>query len=381
MTEKTIEIEAATLEEARAKAKSQVPEGLHILSEQVITDGRPNTIKETADTIDVAFEKARGRIPANATFIDQKELSVPEKRVIKVQALDQKNAESAAKLKLNKNEIFKDVKLAVKGKKGFLGIREMPNEYEVDVLRQAIVEITFKENAKISIQTATLEEIIGILKTGGERERLRAAHALGNIGDKEAVDPLCEALNDAYHHVRASAAMALRTINDKKAVDALINALYREHARIEQADLAGHGLTGGIVIGSGSALMDRLENPYFSSTFVLVNIMQALGRIGDPRAVEPIGSIFSGRASSRDSGIWSYAVDSLGDLRDPGACKYIIPILLNNGEDCYRKQAARNLGKIGGDMAANALTRALNTEPSDDVKREIERALEQAKKG
>jgi hypothetical protein len=51
MADKTIEIEAETLEEAREQVKSQIPEGLHLLSEQVISDGKPKTVRVVARNV------------------------------------------------------------------------------------------------------------------------------------------------------------------------------------------------------------------------------------------------------------------------------------------------------------------------------------------
>jgi hypothetical protein len=86
MSEKTIEVEADTLEEARAQVQSQIPEGLHLLSEQVISDGKPKTVKAVADTTESASAKAQREIPAKATVMEKKELTAPEQRIITVLA-------------------------------------------------------------------------------------------------------------------------------------------------------------------------------------------------------------------------------------------------------------------------------------------------------
>jgi hypothetical protein len=50
MYAQTIEVEADSLDEARARVKAQVPEGLFMLSEQVLSDGKPKTVEGTGDT-------------------------------------------------------------------------------------------------------------------------------------------------------------------------------------------------------------------------------------------------------------------------------------------------------------------------------------------
>jgi len=156
MTDKTIEIEAETLEEAREQVKSQIPEGLHLLSEQVISDGKPQTVKVLGNTLEAALANAQGKIPNNADVIDKKE-TAPEQRVIRVtvEAFDEQIAKSNAEweaLQQNKAMTVQNVKLVVVGQKGFLGIGKKPNQYEVELLepQPAIVEVTYKTKAKIS---------------------------------------------------------------------------------------------------------------------------------------------------------------------------------------------------------------------------------------
>ena len=48
--EKTIEIEADSLQEARNQVKSSIPKDLYLLSEKVISDGRSIIARGIADT-------------------------------------------------------------------------------------------------------------------------------------------------------------------------------------------------------------------------------------------------------------------------------------------------------------------------------------------
>src|SRR5437763_9058696 len=132
MPEKVIELEADTLEEARAQVKSQIPEGLHLLSEQIISDGIPTTIKVVAETTEAAFAKAQGNIPTNVNVIetDVTEITAPKQRVITIEAFDEQGARTLLKGKLAPNEIIKNLKLAVQGAAGFLGFGKKPNQYE-----------------------------------------------------------------------------------------------------------------------------------------------------------------------------------------------------------------------------------------------------------
>jgi hypothetical protein len=120
----------------------------------VISDGKPRTIKAVAETTEAAFTKAQGDIPQNADDIetDVTEITAPKQRVITIEAFDEQSARTLIKGKLAPNEITKGLKLVVPGTSGFLGFGKKPNQYEADVLQQAIVQITYKTKAKISAQ-------------------------------------------------------------------------------------------------------------------------------------------------------------------------------------------------------------------------------------
>jgi hypothetical protein len=153
MTEKTIEIEAETLEEARAQVKSQIPEGLCLLSEQVISDGKPKTVKATGDTTETAFAKALVDIPNNASIIEKKVLTVPELKVVTVEAFNEQVAGASARFEAR--QLFGDaasvvsLRLSIMGNKGILGIGKKPNQYEVEILLSATVEVVYQTKAKI----------------------------------------------------------------------------------------------------------------------------------------------------------------------------------------------------------------------------------------
>lgn len=65
--------------------------------------------------------------------------------------------------------------------------------------------------------------------------RSKAAVALGDLGDRRAVEPLIQALNDEDEEVRWEAADALGKIRDERAVDPLIRALNDEHEDVRSS--------------------------------------------------------------------------------------------------------------------------------------------------
>ena len=147
MTVQTIEIEAETIEEARKQIRSQIPTGFQF-SEQVVSYGTQQTVRGIAETIEAAVAKAQKEIPNSANVTGQKELATPGQEVIKIEAFDERGVRTNIE---NRNAIVKNISSIESGKKGFLGIGKKPNHYEVEVFQQAVVEITYKPLAKISV--------------------------------------------------------------------------------------------------------------------------------------------------------------------------------------------------------------------------------------
>jgi hypothetical protein len=151
-----IEIEAESLEEAREQLQSQVPEGFELLSERVVSDGKPKTVKGVAETTEAAFTKAASQIPDDAKVLERKEIAPAERHVITVEAPDEQTARSRASSRargqFKGRATVQSVTLAVAGRRGFLGLGAKPNQYDAEIFTQAVVEIVYKSKAKISAQ-------------------------------------------------------------------------------------------------------------------------------------------------------------------------------------------------------------------------------------
>ena len=61
---RTLNVEADSLEEARRQMESQIPEGLSIRSESIVSDGRPRTATGIAETLEEAYARAQTQVPA-----------------------------------------------------------------------------------------------------------------------------------------------------------------------------------------------------------------------------------------------------------------------------------------------------------------------------
>jgi hypothetical protein len=153
----TIEAEAESLEEAREQVKSQIPQGLQLLSEKIFSDGKPTTVKAAADTTEEAFAKAQNEVPANANVLGKEEIASPGQKVITVEAFDEQSARAQVESTLGDNDIIKAIKLKTQGKQGMLGIGKKPNHYEIEVFQQAVVVIRYKCKARISAEIGKKE--------------------------------------------------------------------------------------------------------------------------------------------------------------------------------------------------------------------------------
>jgi hypothetical protein len=146
---KTVEVEADSLKEARKELNYRIPQGLSVLSEKIISDGNHKTSRGIAGTTDEAYAKAQAKVPGGAEIVGKKEISSSERKDLTIEAFDEHSAREQARNQSGKTAIIKDIKLITLGTPGFLGIGKKPNQYQVEVLLQAIVEITYKTKAKI----------------------------------------------------------------------------------------------------------------------------------------------------------------------------------------------------------------------------------------
>src|SRR5690606_36373047 len=83
-----------------------------------------------------------------------------------------------------------------------------------------------------------LEPLIGLLRHDDRPVRHHAAHALGKLGHRRAVDGLLDALADEDPAVVAKAALALGQIGDEQAIPALVSLLAHEHDGVRETAMS-----------------------------------------------------------------------------------------------------------------------------------------------
>ncbi len=193
MPEKTIEIEAASLEEARAQAKEQIPAGWLTLSEEVLAEGGPGSVQAMADTSEEALEKANAGVPAKATAVKRKEVRAPATIDLRVEAHDQAEASKAAHAKMDKTMRLASLRVVTPGKKGVLGLGRKPHQYVAKIVKQAIVEVSWEQKARLRVK-------IGDRVTGWA-ELLAAVTSMRDAqGGSNKADPLAMPLFAEYPH-------------------------------------------------------------------------------------------------------------------------------------------------------------------------------------
>jgi len=154
---------------------------------------------------------------------------------------------------------------------------------------------------------------------------------LGEIRSADAVDHFARTIHHADARVRRETILALTKYGDEQAVPLLVKALTDREASLRAAAALGLGLT-----KSQSAvapLLDRLAAE--TDAEALVEMLRALGRIGNPRVVPALAERAGagGFFSRTPPQVRIEAVRALGEIGDDAARAVLQPLLRDrNGE-------------------------------------------------
>ena len=125
--------------------------------------------------------------------------------------------------------------------------------------------------------------LVKLLKDPNEEVRNFACVMLGDIGNREAVHPLISALNDQDANVSHSAAEALGKIGDRAALFPLVE-LLKGDFWVQYSAIAAIGAMRDY--RAVPHLLDLLDDELLAGAAA-----DALGKIGDPRALHPLGKM------------------------------------------------------------------------------------------
>jgi len=172
MTEETIVIIADSLPEARRKIKAQIPEGLDLISEKVITEGGIQEINMFGESTQAAFAEAESKIPDYAEALTKKEIRESKNYKIMVEAFDEAGAKKVAEEATKKSsELIKGIRMVTPGKSGLFGMGKKPNQYEVEILQKALVEVKYKQRAEVKFTIGKIKRSDWVLNQLAEAER------------------------------------------------------------------------------------------------------------------------------------------------------------------------------------------------------------------
>lgn len=141
--------------------------------------------------------------------------------------------------------------------------------------------------------------------------RAESARALGNLGDRKALPKLVELLRDSNGFVRGAAAEALGHLGDRSATTALIQVLTGEK-RQPNAGSEQEGL----VIGTQASALPEIAKVKLVEEKIIA--AKALGDIHDPAAVD---SLIERGLKAEDPGLRAESAVSLGKIGEPRAVK------------------------------------------------------------
>ena len=215
---------------------------------------------------------------------------------------------------------------------------------------------------------------------GDTPAKVSVAQALGKLKDARAVDTLIRTLlTDKDAVVRHCAAVALSEIGDERVVDALIKALddeefvHQEAAavldgfkwkpanQVQQISYltAKHDWDALVKIGA-PAVDHLLKGLGGDNRNIRESAAKTLGEMKDLRAVEPLIKALNDSDCNGYHNVRISAANSLGTLKDPRAVEPLIKLLKNDKNSDVREAAADALGWIGNPRAIEPLIQALS---------------------
>ncbi len=184
-------------------------------------------------------------------------------------------------------------------------------------------------------ETAIVDDLVHALSDDVEAGRLRAAEALGRIGDERTVSPLSEAArHDPDREVRSASVEALGSIG-RPASAALVSLLDVGLERAKVIDALGRTGDGVAADALGRFVSEQDKGECLAAVRALTALM-------DPRAVEPLKRTLSFQVFAGFDEIQETALDGLSRLDDRSAVEAILDGYHNKVASHQATRAALN---------------------------------------
>lgn len=199
------------------------------------------------------------------------------------------------------------------------------------------------------------------------RNRITIVEALGAIGDARSTEALIKHLQtiSEKRSIRQAAANGVGNVGGKLALEALLtvlNNIIAEDWEVRQTAATALGEIGGE--RALNALLERVQDTQ-EEQGVCQAAINALGKIGDKRAVDALLARLLDREEEQEN-IRHVAVSTLGQIGDERAIDGLLARFLDAKEKPYiQQEAAKALGKIGGERATEVLKPYLENEEKE----------------
>jgi len=154
MAEQVVDVESDSLEEVRKQLRLRTPNGCHMHSETVVSDGKPRTARAAAETTQAAFADAEKQIPSGAIVLEKRELAAAQRHRPVLDAFEPQGARDLLGKLYPSPAMINRIELTKPGKRGIFGIGRTPGQYEAEVWQPAVVEILYKTMARMTAKIA-----------------------------------------------------------------------------------------------------------------------------------------------------------------------------------------------------------------------------------
>jgi len=217
------------------------------------------------------------------------------------------------------------------------------------ILRARVADIF-----SISKDKSTVPALLDALQGEYYTVRARAALALGKIGDQKAIQPLLNALKDPEDDVRIAVCLALGVFKAPSTFDEIANILL-DDSKIEVRQAAAKALGHTQHPAALPYLMEALRDPFwwYEREVQAGDLFQAIEKIGAV-AVEPLIEALQ----DKEGTVRKYAAVLLGRIGDPRAIEPLGMALYDLHHDVGKvsAEALTNFGANSFDLLVEALS-------------------------
>jgi HEAT repeat protein len=219
---------------------------------------------------------------------------------------------------------------------------------------------------------STLESLLRGLEDEDRHVREHAVMAIASMREVSATENLVRKLQDESFSVRAAAVDGLSYLRNPEACEALMNAL-NDEAFMNALNDEDSNIRDRVIMALGNLQCKSAVTPLLRMlaaeevAFRRETLIEALGWLGDARAVEPLAGML------KDERLRYSAARALREIGDPRAIKPLIAAM-KGADSSLRAEAAKALGMIGHEEAVGSLT-ALLKDKDLHVRRAGEDAL------